>query len=212
MNDNIIKGEYKIARKLREWYPGAIYHLMHRGVRRTEIFSDETDYQVFLEILKVSLDKYQCKIHAYCMMTNHIHLLLETSEDEIGRFMKCLSERYAMYFNHKYQYRGHLFESRYKSCLVKEDSYFLQTSRYIHLNPVKARIVVKPEDYRWSSYQTMIALKDDRITERNRTLAYFKDNSILRYRDFVEDIGHKYVVQEHEIKKSMEEDELWVPW
>ena len=82
---------------------------------------------------------------------------------------------------------------------------FLQTSRYIHLNPVKARIVVKPEDYRWSSYQTMIALKDDRITERNRTLAYFKDNSILRYRDFVEDIGHKYVVQEHEIKKSMEE-------
>lgn len=205
MNDNIIKGEYKIARKLREWYPGAIYHLMHRGVRRTEIFSDETDYQVFLEILKVSLDKYQCKIHAYCMMTNHIHLLLETSEDEIGRFMKCLSERYAMYFNHKYQYRGHLFESRYKSCLVKEDSYFLQTSRYIHLSPVKARIVVKPEDYRWSSYQTMIALKDDRITERNRTLAYFKDNSILRYRDFVEDIGHKYVVQEHEIKKSMEE-------
>ena len=173
---------------------------MHRGVRRTEIFSDETDYQVFLEILKVALDKYQCKIHAYC-----IHLLLETSEDEIGRFMKCLSERYAMYFNHKYQYRGHLFESRYKSCLVKEDSYFLQTSRYIHLNPVKARIVVKPEDYRWSSYQTMIALKDDRITERNRTLAYFKDNSILRYRDFVEDIGHKYVVQEHEIKKSMEE-------
>ena len=91
------------------------------------------------------------------------------------------------------------------ACLVKEDSYFLQTSRYIHLNPVKARIVVKPEDYRWSSYQTMIALKDDRITERNRTLAYFKDNSILRYRDFVEDIGHKYVVQEHEIKKSMEE-------
>ena len=205
MNDNIIKGERKIARKLREWYPGAIYHLMHRGVRRTEIFSDETDYQVFLEILKVALDKYQCKIHAYSMMTNHIHLLLETSEDEIGRFMKCLSERYAMYFNHKYQYRGHLFESRYKSCLVKEDSYFLQTSRYIHLNPVKARIVVKPEDYRWSSYQTMIALKDDRITERNRTLAYFKDNSILRYRDFVEDIGHKYVVQEHEIKKSMEE-------
>ena len=65
MNDNIIKGEYKIARKLREWYPGAIYHLMHRGVRRTEIFSDETDYQVFLEILKVALDKYQCKAHAY---------------------------------------------------------------------------------------------------------------------------------------------------
>lgn len=105
----------------------------------------------------------------------------------------------------EYQNEKEKREKRLLACLVKEDSYFLQTSRYIHLNPVKARIVVKPEDYRWSSYQTMIALKDDRITERNRTLAYFKDNSILRYRDFVEDIGHKYVVQEHEIKKSMEE-------
>ena len=76
MNDNIIKGERKIARKLREWYPGAIYHLMHRGVRRTEIFSDEADYQVFLEILKVALDKYQCKAHAYCMswIQSYYHL------------------------------------------------------------------------------------------------------------------------------------------
>lgn len=135
MNDNIIKGERKIARKLREWYPGAIYHLMHRGVRRTEIFSDETDYQVFLEILKVALDKYQCKIHAYCMMTNHIHLLLETSEDEIGRFMKCLSERYAMYFNHKYQYRGHLFESIYKSCLVNGRFLFLTDKQVYSSEP-----------------------------------------------------------------------------
>lgn len=170
------------------------------------------DYQVFLEILKLSVEKYQCIVHGYCLMTNHVHILIETSEVEIGKFMKCLAERYAMYFNHKYRYRGHVFEGRYKSCLVKEDAYFLQTSRYIHLNPVKARMAAHPEDYKWSSYRTMIALSDDKITERDKTLAYFKDHSVFLYREFVEDIGHKYVIQEDEIRKSMEEDELWLPW
>ena len=86
-------------------------------------------------------------LHAYCLMTNHIHLLVETGDMEIGKFMKYLSECYAIYFNQKYFYRGHVFEGRYKSCLVKEDTYFLQTSRYIHLNPVKAQMINYPEDY-----------------------------------------------------------------
>ena len=103
-------------------------------------------------------------------MTNHIHLLVETGDVEIGKFMKYMSECYAMYINHKYSYRGHVFESRYKSCLVKEDTYFLQTSRYIHLNPVKARMVTHPEEYLWSSYQTVIGIADDRITEKEKTL------------------------------------------
>ena len=85
---------------------------MHRGVRREELFEEEMDYQVFLEILKSGLEKYECILHAYCLMTNHIHLLLETTDIEVGKFMKFLSERYAMYINHKYLYRGHVFESR----------------------------------------------------------------------------------------------------
>ena len=130
-----------MARKLRTWFPGACYHLMHRGVRRTAIFEDEMDYQVLLEMLKVSLEKYNCSLHAYCLMTNHIHLLLETNDMEIGKMMKYFSGCYAGYVNQKYHYHGHVFEGRYKSCLVKDDSYFLQTSRYIHLNPVKAGMV-----------------------------------------------------------------------
>ena len=118
---------------------------MHRGMRRKPIFEDEMDKQVLLQILKISLRKYNCLLHAYCLMTNHIHLLLETGDMEIGKFMKYMSECYAMYYNHKYGYRGHVFESRYKSCLVKEDAYFLQTSRYIHLNPVKAQMTNYPE-------------------------------------------------------------------
>ena len=101
MNDNMIKnntheieerGRRTIARKLRAWFPGAVYHIMHRGVRRKPIFEDETDYQVFLQILKTCLEKYNCILHAYCLMTNHIHLLVETGDVEIGKFMKYMSE------------------------------------------------------------------------------------------------------------------------
>ena len=112
----------------------------------------------------------------------------------------------------KYRFSRHLFEGRYKACLVKDDDYFLQSSRYIHLNPVKAGIVEHPEDYPWSSYRTMLGMNDDKMTDIRRTLAYFRGNAVMRYRDFVEDIGHKYVIQENEIKKSIGEDDLWLPW
>lgn len=177
-----------------------------------DIFSDDMDRQVFLEILRISLKRYRCILHAYCMMTNHIHILLETSDIEAGKFMKYVTGCYAMYFNGKYKYQGHLFAGRYKSCLVKDDRYFLQTSRYIHLNPVKAEMVDYPENYMWSSYRTMVGIADDKITEKMRTLAYFPGNSVLLYREFVEDIGHKYIVQEREIEKNIGEDDLWLPW
>ena len=185
---------------------------MHRGVRRSAIFEDETDYQVMLQMIKDCLEKYQCILHAYCLMTNHIHLLLETDRIEVDKFMKRMSERYAMYFNHKYSYRGHVFEGRYKSCLVRDDAYFLQTSRYIHLNPVKAKMVVHPEDYSWSSYRGILGFSDDKVTEKDKTLRYFGKKGVFGYREFVEDIGHKYTVEEDEIKKSMGEDDLWLPW
>ena len=202
----------RIGRKQREWYPGAIYHLMERGIRRQEIFKEEMDYQMFLAILKKVVESYETTVHAYCLMTNHIHLLLETNVSEIGRIMQKIAGDYARTYNRKYGYRGHLFEDRYKSCLVKDDAYFLQTSRYIHLNPVKARMAAHPEDYRWSSYRTVLGMSDDRITVREKTLGYFKGKSVHRYRDFVEDIGHKYTVTETEIHKEIEEDEIWLPW
>ena len=90
-----------IARKLRTWFPGAVYHIMHRGVRRKAIFQEEMDYQVLLQVLKNSLEKYKCILHAYCLMTNHIHLLLETGYMEIWKFMKYMSECYAMYLKAK---------------------------------------------------------------------------------------------------------------
>lgn len=202
-----------MPRKLREWYPGATYHLMQRGVRRQAIFSNDEDYLVFLAIMKDAMTKFECKIHAYCLMTNHYHLLLETDSKPVWFFMKHLAQNYAMYFNGVTGFKGHVFEARYKSCMVKDDTYFLQSSRYIHLNPVKAKMIASVEAYKWSSFKTVIGMKDDGITTSRDTLAYFgKKNPVYHYRSFVDDISHKYVVDEDRIRRAMGEDELWLPW
>lgn len=185
---------------------------MERGIRRQAIYGEEEDYQVFMAVMRKCLEKYGCILHAYCMMTNHFHMLLETGETDVAIFMKHLASCYAVYFNRKYGYKGHLFEGRYKACMVEDDAYFLQTSRYIHLNPVKAKIVGHPEDYPWSSYGTMIGMRDDKITQVHRTHSYFGRYAVHHYQQFVEDAGQKYMVQENEIRGRMGEDELWLPW
>ena len=98
-----------------------------------EIFQDDFDKMIFMEILRDELNKKGCKLHAYCLMSNHFHFLLETGDIEIGKFMKAFACKYAMQYNHRHSLKGHVFEDRYKSCLVETDDYFLQTSRYIHI-------------------------------------------------------------------------------
>ncbi|MCQ2529205.1 MAG: hypothetical protein MJ108_08860 [Saccharofermentans sp.] len=98
------------------------------------------------------------------------------------------------------------------SVMVTTDEYFLQVSRYIHLNPVKAHMCKLPEHYQYSSYRSIINMNQDGISSSGKTLGFFKDKSVIRYRDFIEDIGHKYQVSEELIRKSMGEDELWLPW
>lgn len=126
--------------------------------------------------------------------------------------MKNLSQKYARYYNSKYSYKGHLFEGRYVSVLVNSDEYFLQVSRYIHLNPVKALMCKAAEHYPHSSYRSVINMNSDGITNSGKTLSFFKDKSVIRYREFVEDVGHKYDITEKSIRKIMGEDELWLPW
>ena len=183
---------------------------MARGNYRQNIFKDNEDFQVFLVLMQDAKAKYGFKLHAYCLMTNHYHLLLETEQMEIWKIMKRINQIYAAYYNGKYQLTGHLFQGRYKSCLVENDSYFLQTSRYIHLNPVKAKMVSCAELYLWSSYCTLIGMKQEMFVEVKKTHAYFKAPQNLAYRNFVEDTTlNRY---ETEIQKSMGEDDLWLPW
>ncbi len=161
---------------------------MSRGNNKQNIFLDKTDYEVFLRILAKTQEKYKYKLHAYCLMTNHIHLLLETGEVETGYIMQYMLSDYARYFNKKYNRIGHLFQGRYKDVLVKNDRYFLATSRYIHLNPVKAFLVNKPESYQYSSYRAFISDKKiSQILTKEKTLEYFPKPADLEYKTYVEE-------------------------
>ena len=138
-----------MSRKLREWYKGACYHLMARGNRRSVLFKDDVDYRVFLMQLIEIREKYPFDLHAYCLMTNHFHLEIETHQDEIWKIMQKILSLYSSEFNHKYKYVGHVFQGRYASSLIEDDTYFLEVSRYIHLNPVKAGMVREALDYEY---------------------------------------------------------------
>ena len=149
---NYRKGGICIARTKRLWYRGATYHVMARGIRRSSIFLSPEDHIVFLKILDDIRKDMHVTIHSFCLMTNHFHLLISTEDFEIWKIMSYLLTHYAKYFNCRHNYSGHVFDSRYYSVLIENSHQFMVTSRYIHLNPVKAHIVSNPEDYAYSSY------------------------------------------------------------
>ncbi|MGE5454962.1 MAG: transposase, partial [Methylocystaceae bacterium] len=136
-----------MPRKPRIWFPGAIYHITCRGNHQSDIFRDDTDRFELLNILDETQHKFPYKLHGYCFMSNHVHLHIETIDVNIGQIMKKINMSYAMHFNYRYQFIGHLFQDRYRAELIDSDEYNLTASRYIHLNPVRANIVEKPIDY-----------------------------------------------------------------
>lgn len=186
---------------------------MNRGGNHRNIFLDKSDYEYFLELLRNTKEKYPYELHAYCLMTNHYHLLIETKDKEIWHIMKRIDQFYTEYFNSKYRQDGSLFRGRYRGCEVKDDSHFLQVSRYICLNPVKARMVKIVDQYKWSSFNTMIGSCSDKVTSIQKTLMYFLDESKSRqlYREFVES-GYDNVENENKLRKEIGEEEEWLPW
>lgn len=175
-----------MGKKKRIWYPGAVYHIMNRGNRRSDIFKDEEDFQVYLTILKQTMEKYTYTLYSYCLMTNHLHMQIETTDVEIWNIMRYINLAYTKYFNNKYNFIGHLFQGRYRAEIIESDSYNLQTSRYIHLNPVKASMVERPIEYKWSSYGVYMGQVKSDIVNEQKILSYFKDNSRELYREYVE--------------------------
>jgi putative transposase len=148
-----------MARPLRILYPGAVYHITSRGNERKAVFKSIRDREKFLEYLESAVEKYQALIHAYCLMDNHYHLLLETPSGNLPRIMRHINGAYTTYFNVKRDRSGHLFQGRYKAILVEKDEYAKELSRYIHLNPVRGKMVESPEEYVWSSYQSYIGIQ-----------------------------------------------------
>ena len=141
-----------MARPLRIEFPGAVYHITSRGDRRERIFENDKDRETFLEILGSVVKRYNFLCHAYCLMDNHYHLLIETPDGNLSGGIRQLNGVYTQKFNKIHNTVGHLFQGRFKSILVEKESYLLELCRYIVLNPVRAGIVNKPGQWNWSSY------------------------------------------------------------
>jgi REP element-mobilizing transposase RayT len=141
-----------MARQLRIEYPGAFYHIYSRGNQKQPIFLSDDDRHFFLKCLREAHEKFGVVVHSYCLMPNHYHLIIETPLANLSDMMHFLNTMYSVYLNAKHKRCGHLFQGRYKSILIQAEGYAKELSKYINMNPVRAKIVDLPEQYPWSSY------------------------------------------------------------
>jgi REP element-mobilizing transposase RayT len=142
-----------MARPLRIEYPDAWYHVMNRGRRAEHIFLEEIDYKSFVELLMESVELWNFRIAAYCLMPNHYHLVVQTPDANLSRCMRHINGIYTQRFNRSHRCDGQLFRGRYKSIVVDADNYLLQLVRYIHRNPIRSGIVERMDSYKWSSHR-----------------------------------------------------------
>jgi putative transposase len=162
-----------MARALRIHEDYAFYHVMLRGNNGQAIFfSDKDQFRMGL-FIQEGVERFGHKIHAFCFMSNHIHLLVQVKEITISEIMKNLAARYTMYINRKYEKVGHLFQGRFKAILVDSNTYLNELMRYIHLNPVRANLVDLPEKYKWSSHRVYLMLQDCSWVTRKEVLGNF---------------------------------------
>ncbi len=150
-----------MSRPLRLSFPGAIYHITSRGNARAAVYLDDDDRQRFLDLLASCVEKFNWICHAYCLMDNHYHLLIETPDANLQTGMRQLNGVYTQQFNRRHARVGHVFQGRYKAILVDKDRYLLELCRYVVLNPVRANMVALPEQYRWSSYAAMMGAQQE---------------------------------------------------
>ena len=178
-------------------FPGLLYHIINRGLEGRKIFRDKFDYLKFLENLLKYKKKFDWIIYCYCLLPNHFHLLIQTKNDPLAKIMKSLQTAYGVFFNKKYKRIGPVFSGRYKSIIVQKDEHFLQASKYIHLNPVKAGLCLKPLDYPYSSYQEYItgnnSLLKENIIDKRAAKRLIGDGRVItrqairNYQSFVEE-------------------------
>lgn len=163
-----------MARLPRIEFPGAFYHVTSRGNRKQPIFIDDDDRHFFLNCLREAYERFGVVIHVFCLMGNHYHLFLETPDGNLSRIMHLINLKYSSYFNTKHAHCGHTFQSRFQATLVQAKEYAQEVAPYIHLNPVRAGIVERPEDYAWSNYREYLGTGPSRPwTESGFVLSLF---------------------------------------
>jgi putative transposase len=180
-----------MARALRIEFEGALYHVTARGNERRKIFFSKRDFEKFKEYMAGAQKKFGFLLHSYVLMSNHYHLLVETPKKNLSRIMHHINSSYTTYINIKRKRSGHLFQGRYKAIVVDKDSYLLELSRYIHLNPVRANLAPRPEDYPYSSYRLFISGEKEEMVTQNGVLGMLAQDERTareRYRTIVEDV------------------------
>lgn len=178
-----------MSRPLRLEFANALYHVTSRGDRREPIFIDEADRSIWLDVFGQVCGRFNWRCHAWCLMTNHYHLLVETPEPNLSRGMRQLNGVYTQRFNRRYGHVGHVFQGRFKAILVERESYLLELARYVVLNPVRARMVSDAGAWPWSSYAAMTGAQSPAPwLETDGLLQQFgrrRDRAVARYVDFV---------------------------
>jgi REP element-mobilizing transposase RayT len=178
-----------MSRPLRIEYPGAVYHVICRGNNRQAIFRDDLDRKRYLAKLVRYCELKEVSLLCYCLLSNHIHLLVETPQGNLSKMMQPFQTSYTLYLNRRHRRSGHVFEQRYKAFLVDKDNYLLQVSRYIHRNPLEAKLVERPQEYRWSSYRAYVSGKPMRGLATSLVLEQLggkQREQIRSYREYVE--------------------------
>ena len=184
---------------LRIAYPGAVYHVVDRGNDRADVFFDDDDRRCYLGLLSKAVAEFRLRVYAYALMSNHIHLFLRTMLPNISAVMYHVNIGYSHYFNKRHGKTGHLFESRFKSKLVQADRYFLGLLRYVHMNPVKAGMAARPEDYAWSGHRAYLGDTDSVVSDPKEALLLFSDDLERARAAYLDFLGQPIPGKEWEI-------------
>lgn len=203
-----------MSRMPREYSSSGIYHIMLSGNEQRNIFLDDADRQKFLETLAKKKTEKECSLYAYCLMDNHIHLVVRENHKQISTIIKGIATSYAMFFNIKYDRAGHVFHSRFKSESVDDEQYLISLIRYVHNNPVQAGIADKPEQYRWSSYHSYVSPGAGENVDAGYVLSMIDGNLNEAVRVFKwfshEKDDTNYMDEETEMVKTVEEGRAYL--
>lgn len=182
-----------MPRKPRIEFEGAFYHVITRGNQKQKIFKSPADYQKYLQLLTIYKNRYHCCIYAYILMGNHVHMLIETKDAPLSKVFQGVNQSYTVYFNKKYNTVGHLFQGRYKALLCDRENYLLSLLKYIHCNPVRARIVESLSDYPWSSHHAYAGKNNPLgVVDTDQVLRMFsekKSSARKQYYAYMEETG-----------------------